>query len=137
MTTTLTSNVAVETKSWKQWLLSRESNEIINKSHQERLFKMFNASVSNDNIEKSLKDHDELAFLFKQSFGDNKIGIFHHLTSIGGNFLVNKKDYAFIQGVEESASCFLTPDFETGYQNDQYDVHQHDRNSVICFKRPH
>ena len=98
--------------SWERWLLSRENAKIIDKSCQEKLFKSFNASIPKESIENKLKEYDELTFLFRQSVGQHKVGIFHHLLCVGGNLIVDKKDFAFIEGVEEGATCITSPDFE-------------------------
>lgn len=38
------------------------------------------------------------------------MNLFHHLKSIGGNLYVEKQEFGMIQGVEENATCIMTPD---------------------------
>jgi hypothetical protein len=106
-------NTVSTVSSWKDWFNTRDSSETINKSHQERLFKIFNSSVSNEKCRNEIEGHLETTFLFRQSFGSNRINIFHHMTVVGGNLYIEKEEFGFIQGVEESATCFMTPDYET------------------------
>jgi hypothetical protein len=98
-------------KSWKDWFNSRPSASFINKSHQERLFKTFDSSVSVEKIKSNIESHEETAFLFHQNFGQGRVSIFHHLKTIGGNIYVEKEESAFIQGVEEGTSCIMIPDY--------------------------
>ena len=61
---------------WKEWLSPRDSGDEINKLHQEKLFKVFNSSVSEETIERDLKEYTELVFLFEQNFDNHRGSIF-------------------------------------------------------------
>ena len=100
------------TKAWKDWFNAQESATTINKIAQERLFKIFDSSISVDRCKNEIEGHTETAFLFRQNFGQNRIGIFHHMKSVGGNIYVEKEDFGFILGIEELATCIMTPDHE-------------------------
>jgi hypothetical protein len=115
-------NTASKVKSWKDWFDTRDSLETINKSHQERLFKIFNSSVSNKECRNELERHHETTFLFRQSFGSHRINIFHHMTVVGGNLCIEKEEFGFIQGEDEWATCMITPDYETLLQIPQATV---------------
>ena len=52
----------------------------------------------------------ETVFLFFQNFGDKRVNPFHHFSSYGGNIYVKDKEFGFIQGVDNKASCFIAPD---------------------------
>ena len=115
--TQTTSNVSTviqnkDTSSWKSWFESRDSVVQINKGAQELLFKQFDSTVDLDKCKSEIMGHIETVFLFRQNFGNHRVNLFHHLTSIGGNIYQPSADYGFIQGIEESASCFLTPDVD-------------------------
>lgn len=69
-------------------------------------------TVKADKCKNEIIGHVETVFLFRQNFGEHRVNLFHHLTSIGGNIYQPKADFGFIQGIEESASCFMTPDIE-------------------------
>ena len=99
-------------KSWKAWFQARERAISINKSNQERLFRIFDSEISNEKCRSELELHDETAFLFRQNFGPNRLGIFHHMKTLGGNIYVEKEEHGFIQGVGEESTCIVTPDFE-------------------------
>ena len=86
------------TKAWKDWFNAQESATTINKIAQERLFKIFDSSISVDRCKNEIEGHTETAFLFRQNFGQNRIGIFHHMKSVGGNIYVEKEDFGFILG---------------------------------------
>ena len=101
-------NAIEKHKSWKDWFNSRESSSLVNKKHQERLFKIFDSSISNDKCKSELEIHGETVFLFQQNFRSNKVNLFHHLKSIGGNLCVEKQEFGMIQGVQENATCILT-----------------------------
>ena len=101
-------------KSWKEWLSSRKSSSFINKSHQEGLFKIFDYSINEEKCKSDLESHEETAFLFRQSFGTNRVSIFHHVKSIGRNSIYGEtQEIGFIQGIEEGTTCFLTPDIDS------------------------
>ena len=97
-------------KSWKGWFLSRESADFINKGAQEALFKAFDSSVDEDKCLEEIECHKETVFMFRQNFGDQRVQLFHHLSSVGGNIYIPNKEFGFIQGIEDSAVCFITPD---------------------------
>ena len=103
---------ANKSKSWKDWFNTRDSALIINKKAQEKLFKIFDSSITVDKCKNEIEGHDETVFLFRQQFGTDRVGIFHHMKAIGGNIYVEKEEFGFIQGIEELATCIMTPDYE-------------------------
>ena len=64
MNQTIAAAAAQSHKSWKDWFNSRESSLLVNKKHQERLFKIFDSSVSLDKCKSELENHSETTFLF-------------------------------------------------------------------------
>lgn len=100
-------------KSWKSWFNSRESATIINQANQERLFQIFNSTVSNEKCKNEVEGHEETVFLYRQSFGENRINTFHHMKVVGGNLYSPKEEFGFVQGVDESTTCIMTPDYDT------------------------
>ena len=98
--------------SWKEWFLARESASTIDKRKQGELFRVFDHSVSRDQIKVLLQNYDETVFMFRQDFGEGKVSLFHHLKSIGGTIYSNEDALGFIQGIGERLSSVMTPDFE-------------------------
>ena len=104
-------NVTNKRKAWKEWFNSRKSAETINKKGQEKLFKNFENTKSVDQCKIDLENYDETTFLFRQNFGTNTVGIFHHMKSVGKTIYTEEdEEFGFIQGVEKSATYFMTPD---------------------------
>ena len=101
-----------ERSSWMDWFNSRESAPKINSGAKQALFKIFDASHSKLQIKSELLKHTETVFLFKQNFGINKINIFHHLSSIGGNFYELQEHFGAIQGIKEGTTSVVTPDMD-------------------------
>ena len=100
--------------SWTEWFDSRISAEVINKRNQEALFVLFDAEKEDDKVIANLLSHQETAFIQKVAVGSNRIAIFHHLLSIGGNLYDSgSKEYGFFQGVGESTTTAMTPDIDT------------------------
>ena len=66
-------NVTNKVKSWKEWFNSRESAIIINKKAQEKLFKIFYSSITDDKCKSEIENHTETTFLFRQQFGTNSV----------------------------------------------------------------
>ena len=64
------------TNNWMTWFNSRESSEFVNKHAQEELFKAFNVTIDTKDCTKKLIDHQEVFFLFKETFGD-WLNVFH------------------------------------------------------------
>ena len=96
-------------ENWVQWFDSRDSSEFINKQAQEELFKVFNATIDPNECIEKLIDHQEVVFLFKETFGD-RVNVFHHLTKIGGTIYETNTELGFIQGVETNSSTQMIPD---------------------------
>ena len=115
-------NVTNKVKSWKEWFNTRESAIIINKKAQEKLFKIFDSSITDDKCKSEIENHAETTFLFRQQFGTNRVGLFHNMKVVGGNIYVEKEEFGFIQGIEEAATCIMTPDFEILTQIPQADA---------------
>ena len=57
---------ANKSKSWKEWFNTRDSALIINKKAQEKLFKIFDSSITVDKCKNEIEGHDETVFLFRQ-----------------------------------------------------------------------
>ena len=106
-------NTLTRFTSWKDWFDSRNSSTIINKSNQEKLFEIFNSATSTDQCRKELEDHPETVFLFRHNFGPNRVDLFHNMSTSGGNLYTATKTCAFIQGVSQDSSNFMTPDYDT------------------------
>ena len=98
---------------WMSWFNSRISSEVVNKRNQEALFVLFEAEKSDDKIIENLLSHQETVFLQKVAVGSNRVAIFHHLLSIGGNLYDSgAKEFGFFQGVGESNTTAMTPDID-------------------------
>ena len=97
---------------WTKWFHSRESSTFVDKQAQEELFQAFNASIDSNECKKKLIDHQEVLFLFKETFG-NKMNLFHHVIEIGGTVYDNNIEFGFIQGVDCESSTPMTPDTDT------------------------
>ena len=95
---------------WKDWFNSRDSVNLINKSHQEQLFKAFNHSIPDETIKFKIQNHDETVFMFRQNFGNSKVGLFHHMKIVGGNLYSEEEEVGCIQGIQEP--CLITQDLE-------------------------
>jgi hypothetical protein len=100
-------------KSWQEWFDSRDSANHINKSHQEELFKTFNATETEEKVKSEVIQHEETAFLFKVNFGESTVNIFHHMKKMGGTIYQPAAVYGFLQGVGESTTWPMTPDIDT------------------------
>ena len=100
-------------QSWQQWFDSRPSADTVNKSAQEKLLQVFNASISKEECENELKAHHETVFLFHESFGKSRVAMFHHFHVAGGTAYDNEKNYGVIQGIEDEMTMNVTPDVET------------------------
>lgn len=92
-------------KSWLDWFANRPSSIFINKKRQEELFQSFQNCVSNDECINLIKKNTEITYLFRQS--NDSLGIFHHLTTVGGTIMDNTESTGFILGVEEDLTAFL------------------------------
>ena len=110
---TVQANSLAKFKSWRDWSNARSSASIINKSNQEMLFQMFKPTISAEKCGTELIEHTETVFLFRHTFGNNRVDLFHNMQVTGGNLYTAKKEFCFIQGVGESIACPVTPDFET------------------------
>ena len=97
---------------WTKWFHSRESSTFVDKQAQEELFQAFNASIDSNECKKKLIDHQEVLFLFKETFG-NKMNLLHHVIKISGTVYNNNIDFRFIQGVDVDSSTPMTPDIDT------------------------
>ena len=98
---------------WKEWFSSRESQIDIDKNKTAELLKSFSHSLAQEECEDALRSHDETVFLYRQNFGEDTLGLFHHFTSIGGTVYSRKKESAFIQGIGENTSSFMNVNVET------------------------
>ena len=94
---------------WIKWFESRKSAEFVNKEAQAELFAAFNASIEEEDCKKKLFDHQEVLFLFRETFG-NKMNVFHHIIEIGGTIYDNTVDVGLIKGVEKDSATLMTPD---------------------------
>ena len=109
---TVQANTLAKYPSWKDWFNARSSATIINKSNQEMLFQIFKHTISPEKCGMELIEHTETVFLFRHTFGTNRIELFHNMQVTGGNIYTAKKEFSFIQGVGEDNACPVTPDFD-------------------------
>ena len=112
-TTTTEGDNPIDT--WTKWFNSRESSTFVNKQAQEELFQAFNASVDSVECKKKLINHQEVLFLFKETFGQ-RMNIFHHVIELGGTVYDNKAETGFIQGVDMDSSTSMTPDTDVLFE---------------------
>ena len=96
--------------SWLEWFLTRESTLKINIEGKQVLFKMFEASKNEIHMKAQLMRYHGTVFLFKQNFGINKLNLFHHLSSVGGNFYNLQEHFGAIQGLDEDVTSVVTPE---------------------------
>ena len=99
-------------KTWQSWFDSRPSAIIVNKSAQEKLLQVFNASISEEEFENKLKAHQDTVFLSHESFGTSRVSMFHHFHVLGGTAYDSEKTYGIIQGIESELTVNVTPDIE-------------------------
>ena len=95
------------------WFNSRiSSTEIINKSNQETLFTLFNASTTDDQVIVDMISHQETAFLHRSMVvWSRQLSTFHHLVSTEGNlYNALTKEYGFFHGVGKSTTMSLPLD---------------------------
>ena len=97
---------------WIEWFDSRDSSTFVNKQAQEELFQAFNFSSEPNDCKKKLIDHQEVLFLFKESF-EEKLSVFHHLVEIGGTVYDTEIEIGFIQGTEDERAIPMTPNTVT------------------------
>ena len=100
------------TKNWIAWFESRDSSNFVNKQAQEELFQAFNASINTVDCKKKLLDHQEVLFLFKETFGD-RLNVFHHVTQVGGTVYDKDIHFGLIQGVDIDMATVTTPSMDT------------------------
>ena len=100
------------TENWIAWFESRESSNFVNKQAQEELFQAFNASTNTVDCKKKLLDHQEVLFLFKETFGD-RLNVFHHVTQVGGTVYDKDIHFGLIQGVDIDMATVTTPSMDT------------------------
>lgn len=93
---------------WTKWFDSRDSSTFVNKQAQEELFQAFSASVDLVDCKKKLIDHQEVLFLFKETF-ENRMNVFHHVVELGGTVYDNTVEMGFIQGIDIDSSTSMTP----------------------------
>ena len=112
--TTVATAAARDNSTWLKWFSSIPSTSIINQSQQERLFKTFDATVSNDTILDIVIQHKETTFLQKVNFAASRVTIFHHLVASGGTIYDSStKEFGFMQGLlKGGTSMKMTPDEE-------------------------
>ena len=103
------------TEDWTTWFTSRESSDFVNKHAHEELFKAFNATIDNKECKKKLIDHQEVVFLFKETFG-SQMNVFHHVIEIGGTVYDNNVEIGFIQGLENELATQMTPEAITLFE---------------------
>ena len=100
-----------QTKDWTAWFESRDSSDFVNKQAQEELFQAFNASINDNDCKKNLLDHQEVLFLFKETFG-HRLNVFHHINQIGGTVYERTIHFGMIQGVDADMTTTSTPDVD-------------------------
>ena len=111
-TTTNPTTTEIRIDTWTKWFDSRKSSEFVNKQAQEELFQAFDSSIDPIECKKKLIDHQEVLFLFKETF-ENTLNVFHHVIEIGGTVYDNNIEFGFIQGVDSDLSTLMTPDTTT------------------------
>ena len=104
-------------KTWQTWFDARPSAGIVNKSAQETLLRVFDASISKEECENKLKAHQDTVFMFHESFGTARVSLFHHFNVLGGTAYDSAKTYGIIQGVESDLTLNVTPDIEVLCKN--------------------
>ena len=97
---------------WIDWFKSRKSSDFVNKQAQDELFQAFNSSIDEIDCKKKVLDHQEVLFLFKETFGQ-RLNVFHHVNQIGGTVYDRNIHFGMIQGVDKDLSTITTPDIET------------------------
>ena len=99
--------------SWLSWFKSRRSFEVVNKQHQESLFKTFDNSVKKKECIEAVIQHNETVFIHRSCVGEKKVVLFHHLTKIGGSIYdTNSVKYGFIHGLGPATAFPMIPDVE-------------------------
>ena len=98
---------------WSDWFTKQDGTIKIDKQCQEQLFKSFDSSLSPADCQKQIIDNQEIAFLFTETFGTNKINVFHHMTITGGSVHEPTTQVGFIQGLEKDLATFQQPDVDT------------------------
>ena len=99
--------------SWLSWFKSRKSFDVINKQHQESLFKTFDHSIRKKESIEALVKHNETVFIHKSCVGDKKVVLFHHLSTVGGSlYEASSIKYGFIHGLGSATAFPIIPDIE-------------------------
>ena len=99
-------------ENWIEWFESKESSDFVNKQAQDELFQAFNASIDEVECKRNLVDHQEVLFLFKETFGQ-RMNVFRHVTQIGGTVYDRNTHFGMIQGVDRELAISTTPDIDT------------------------
>jgi hypothetical protein len=101
-TDTIAETMPKPSRDWIEWFNSRQSADFVNKQAQEELFRAFNATQDADECRRTLHDHQEVMFLFKETF-ENKMNVFHHVIELGGTVYDNQIEFGFIQGAKHDS----------------------------------
>ena len=97
---------------WKAWFNSRDSANIINTKAQEKLIQTLKSSLTKEECAKAVEVHQQTAFLYHDAFGEKRVSLFHHFTTIGGTVYEEETSSGFIKGIEEGLTLNMMPDTE-------------------------
>ena len=99
--------------SWLSWFKSRKSFDVVNKQHQESLFKNFDHTVKKKDCIEAMIQHNETVFIHRSCVGEKKVVLFHHLTKVGGSIYdTSSVKYGFIHGLGSTTAFPMIPDIE-------------------------
>ena len=86
---------------------------MVNKQHQESLFKTFDNSVRKKECIEAVIQHNKTVFIHRSCVGEKKVVLFHHLTKIGGSIYdTSSVKYGFIHGLGSTTAFPMIPDIE-------------------------
>ena len=66
-----------------EWFTTRESAPFIDKSHKNKLFRTFDAAVTNEECKNQMIRQNEVVILIQDEFGPGEINLIHHCQEIG------------------------------------------------------
>ena len=99
--------------SWLEWLSANENGIEITKKFQTQLFQTFAGTLSATECKQAFDKNKDCAFLFVKDIRENGIGIFHHMTSIGGSIGFETEETGFIHGIGKHTAFPMIPDLDT------------------------
>lgn len=69
---------------WLKHITNLPASQAINQKHMKHLFASFKASVPQATAKDTILKNPEVVFMFREGFGNNRVGIIHHIQSVGG-----------------------------------------------------